>query len=277
MKRVWTTIAVVAVALAPLRADVMITQTITIEGPMAAAMGGQEPKILLRIKGNKSRTDADVMNTTMASITDLDTKQLIVLNGTDKTAQITALGVPAAAKPETPDAKPLDMDVTFKATGNTRKLEAGSCDDHSFSLTMDMAQFGNQAQMPPETAEMLKGVRIVANGISCIAKEGKGVAEFAAFQKAAVKGGLMSAAMGAMPGGGSGGGMEKLMSAVASAPGMPYVTEITMTFEGTGPMVDMMKQMGAVKIIQKTTNVSTDPIGDDMFKVPADYKITEKK
>ena len=276
MKRVWTTIAVVAIALAPLRADITITQTITIEGPMAAAMGGQEPKILLRIKGNKSRTDADVMNTTMASITDLDTKQLIVLNGTDKTAQITAIGAAAPAKPATPGSKPLDMDVTFKATGNTRKLEAGSCDDHSFSLTMDMAQFGNQAQMPPETAEMLKGVRIVANGISCIAKEGKGVAEFAAFQKAAVGSGLMSAAMGVAPGGG-GGGMEKLMAAVASAPGMPYITEITMTFEGTGPMVDMMKQMGAMKIIQKTTNVSTDSISDDLFKVPPDYKVTEKK
>ena len=277
MKRVWTTIAVVAISLAPLRADVTITQTITIEGPMAAAMGGQEPKILLRIKGNKSRTDADVMNTTMASITDLDTKQLIVLNGTDKTAQITAMGTGAPAKPETPGSKPLEMDVTFKATGNTRKVDAGSCDDHSFSLTMDMAQFGNQSQMPAETAEMLKGVRIVANGISCIAKEGKGVAEFAAFQKAAVGSGLMSAAMGTMPGGGGAGGMEKLMAAVASAPGMPYITEITMTFEGTGPMVEMMKQMGAMKIIQKTTNVSTDPIGDDLFKVPADYKITEKK
>jgi hypothetical protein len=276
MKRVWTTIAVVAISLAPLRADVTITQTISIEGPMAAAMGGQEPKILLRIKGNKSRTDADVMNTTIASITDLDTKQLIVLNGTDKTAQITALGAPPA-KPETPGGKPIDMDVTFKATGNTRKLEAGSCDDHSFSLTMDMSQFGNQAPMPPETAEMLKGVRIVANGISCIAKEGKGVGEFAAFQKAAVSGGLMAAAMGVMPGGAGGGGMEKLMSAVASAPGMPYITEIAMTFEGTGPMVDMMKQMGPMKIIQKTTNVSTDPISDDLFKVPADYKITEKK
>ena len=276
MKRVWTTIAIVALCLAPLGADVTITQKISIEGPMAAAMGGEEPKIVLRVKGNKSRSDADLMGTVIASITDLDKKQVIILNGSDKTAQVISMTEPAA-KPDSA-IQPPDVDVQFKATGNKRTLEAGSCDDHSFTVSLDMAQFGAGGQMPPEAVEMMKGVKIIANGVSCIAKEGKGVAEFSAFQKAAIKSGLMSAVMGQMPGGGvSGGGMDKLMSAVSAAPGLPYITEITMTFEGTGPMVDMMKQMGAMKIVQQITAVSTDAISDDLFTVPSDYKITEKK
>ena len=90
----------------------------------------------------------------------------------------------------------------------------------------------------------------------------------------------MASAMGGMTGGNpaaaKGGGMEKLMSAVTSAPGLPYITEITMTLQGEGPMVEMLKQMGPMKIIQKTTSVTTDALSDDLFKVPADYKVEKK-
>ena len=280
MKRVWTTIAIVTFCLAPLGADVTIIQTMSMEGAMAAAMGGQEPKIVMKIKGNKARSEADVMGNSMVSITDLDAKQLIILNSANKTAQVVALSATPAAKPDPAAPKMPDIDVNFKATGSKRTIEGVSCDDHSFSMSMDMAQFSAGQQMPPEAAEAMKGVKINAVGVTCIAKEGKGVADFSAFQKAAVNSGLMTAAMGGMmggnPGAAAGGGMEKLMSAVSSAPGLPYITEITMTIEGTGPMVEMLKQMGPMKIIQKTTSVTTDALSDDLFKVPADYKVEKK-
>jgi len=63
------------------------------------------------------------------------------------------------------------------------------------------------------------------------------------------------------------------MAAASSAPGLPYLTEITMTMEGTGPMVDAMKQMGPMKMIQKLSSVSTDAIADDLFKIPEGYTI----
>ena len=277
MKRVWTTFAIVAFCLAPLGADVTIIQTMSMEGPMAAAMGNQEPKIVMKIKGNKARTEADIMGNSMVSITDLDAKQLIILDSANKTAQVMSL-TGEAAKPDPAAPQIPDIDVNFKATGNKRTIEGVSCDDHSFAMSMDMSQFAPGGQMPPEAAEMMKGVKINANGVTCIAKDGKGVADFSAFQKAAVKSGLASAAMGGMMGGpnASRGGMDKLMSAVSSAPGLPYITEITMTVEGTGPMVDMLKQMGAMKVIQKTTSVTTDALSDDLFKVPADYKVEKK-
>lgn len=276
MKRVCTTMAVIAISLAPLRGDVTLTQTITVEGALAAAMGGQQPKIVIRVKGNKGRNDTDVMNSSTSAITDLDTKQLIFLDTINKTAQVIPLSAPAAEKPGTGATVP-GVDVQFKATGNKRTVEVGTCDDYSFVTSMDMAQFAGNAQMP-QAAEMMKGVTIVANGVTCIAKEGKGVAEYTAFWKAVLNAGVISAALGLSPADGKGGGgMEKLMSAISGAPGLPYVTDITLTAEGTGPMVEVIKQMGPLKITQKTTTVSTDALGDDVFKIPADYKITEKK
>lgn len=273
MKQLCTTVTILALALAPLRADVTIVQTMTMEGAMAAAMGGTQPKVTTRIKGNKTRTDADVMNSTVSSIMDLDTKQVIILNTAAKTAQITSLDAPTADKPQTPMP---DMNIEFKASGSKRTIENVSCNDHLFKVSMDMEQFSGQAQMPPDAAAMMKGITVIADGVSCIASEGKGVAEFIAFQKRAVQAGLMAVAMGTMPGGGKGGGLEKLMAAMSSAPGVPYVTEISISFEGTGPMVDMMKQMGPIKLIQKVTSVTTDPISDDLFTVPADFKVEKK-
>jgi hypothetical protein len=63
---------------------------------------------------------------------------------------------------------------------------------------------------------------------------------------------------------------------MAGVPGLPYLTEITMEFQGTGPMVDMMKQMGPMKMVQKISSVSTAPLADDLFTIPADYRIEKK-
>jgi hypothetical protein len=271
MKKLCTTVTILALALAPLRADVTITQTITMEGAMAAQMGGAKPTVVMKIKGNKVRADADVMGNTVSSIMDLETREVIVLNAAAKTAQVTSGATPA----DKPAAPAPEVKVEFKAAGTKRTIEGESCDDHTFKYSMDMTQF-SQGQMPPEAAEMMKGITVIADGVTCIAREGKGVAEYSAFQKAAVQKGMLAVAMGMSPVGGAGGGLEKLMAAMASAPGLPYITEISLSFEGTSPMVDMMKQMGGIKMTQKTTGVSTDPLPDDLFKVPADFKVEKK-
>jgi hypothetical protein len=70
-------------------------------------------------------------------------------------------------------------------------------------------------------------------------------------------------------------GMDKVMKAMSSLDGMSYLTEMTMTVEGTGQMADMMKQMGAMKITTRTTSVKTEAVSDDLFKVPEGYTITK--
>jgi hypothetical protein len=70
--------------------------------------------------------------------------------------------------------------------------------------------------------------------------------------------------------------MEKMMEASASAPGLPYLAEATMTLEGSGPMVEAMNQMGPMKIVQKISSVSTDLLGDELFLIPEGYTVEKK-
>ena len=66
------------------------------------------------------------------------------------------------------------------------------------------------------------------------------------------------------------------MKAMSSASGLAYLTEMTMTIEGTGQMAEMMKQMGPMKITQKVSSISADAISDDQFKVPEGFTIVKQ-
>jgi hypothetical protein len=120
----------------------------------------------------------------------------------------------------------------------------------------------------------MQDVKMVMNGSIWIARSGPGAAEFAAFSKAALDSKLLGALTG-MPSGTSG-PMEKMMQASASAPGLPYLAEATMTLEGSGPMVEAMNQMGPMKIVQKISSVSTDLLGDELFVIPEGYTVEKK-
>jgi hypothetical protein len=95
-----------------------------------------------------------------------------------------------------------------------------------------------------------------------------------AFNKAALASNLLGAISGMQAG--QAGGMDKMMAAIASAPGVPYLTEITMTVEGSGQMAQAMSQMGPTKMIQKASSVSTAAISDDIFRLPEGYTIEKK-
>lgn len=272
MKRLLLTLGIVALSLAPLSADLTITQTITLEGGLASMLGGMKPTLTTRIKGTKARTDIDVMDQKMTTIADLTTKEITVLNS----ANMTAMVMNAAAIPAAPAGTPMPkIDVTFKPTGQTKTVDGISCDDYALGMTIGLAEMAGGSQVPPDAAAMMKDVRIVMNGNSCIAKGGPGAEEYIAFQKAATAAALDAVLKGGLPGQQMQ-GFDKLFTATSSAPGLAYLTEIMMTVEGSGPMVDMLKQMGAMKMTQKVTSVSTDALADDLFTVPADYKIEKK-
>jgi hypothetical protein len=271
MKKLVVTAALIALAFIPLHADLTIVQTMTMEGPMAAIVGGQLPKITMRIKGTKARSDIETPAMNMVSITDLAQNQVIILNGITKTAQVIT---PESAAAGTSKLDLPDMDASYKPTGKTQTIDGQICLEHEFSMTLDMAQMTRQGQMPPEAAEMLKGVTMVMNGSIWTAKDAPGVPEYVTYMKSAMTSGLFSAISGMKPG--QSGGLDKLMAAASAAPGLPYLTEVTMTMEGTGPMVDVMKQMGPMKMIQKLSSVSTDAIPDELFQIPEGYTIEKK-
>jgi hypothetical protein len=272
MKKLIVTAALVALAFVPLHADLTIVQTMTMEGPTAAMTGGQMPKITMRIKGTKARSDIETPAMNIVSIADVTQNQIVLLNSVNKTAQVfTKESAAGGAKFDLPN-----FDASYKPTGKTQTIEGQVCHEHLFSMSVDMAQMaGANPQMPPEAAEMMKGVTMVINGSVWTAKDAPGVAEYAAYMKSALKSGLSGALSGMKPG--QSAGLDKLMAAASAAPGLPYLTEMTMTVEGTGPMVDAMKQMGGpMKMIQKLSSVSLDTIPDDLFKIPEGYTIEKK-
>jgi hypothetical protein len=273
MKRWLATLVMFAVCTAVVRADVTIVQTTTVEGGMAAmAPGGiPTPTITVRVKGMRSRTEIEAGSAmSVITITDLPAKQIIVLRPDQKTATI-GIASPAPATP--PSAVPpptLAVDGSVKPTGKSQAIDGIKCDEYTFTTTMDFSAFTG-GQMPPEAAAMMQGMKMVMAGSMWVAKDVPGAAEYVAYQKAVASSDMAAAAAGAA--GVSIPGMDKMAKAMSGVDGLAYLTEMTMTIEGTGQVADMMKQMGPMKMTMRTTSVKADALSDDLFKVPEGYTI----
>jgi hypothetical protein len=268
--RRWLAVFTFALAsAAPLAADIRVTSTTAIEGALAKAMGGMTPTIVMHIKGSKARADVDVGQVTVSTITDIASPQIILLNPAEKTAQVLAGG--KMAGDNVPPVIP-KIDVDLAPTGERQVIAGVSTEEHRVKMTLSMADAVATSQLPPQAVAAMKDVRMVMNGSMWIAKSGPGVAEYTAFQAAAAKAGLQF--MGAVPGMGAS-GLDQVMTAFAKANGLPYLTEMVMSFEGTGPIVEMMAKQGPIKIVTRVTDVSTAAIPDDVFVVPSDYKVVK--
>jgi hypothetical protein len=258
-----------------LSADVTVTSTTTVQGPMQAMMGGITPRMVMRIKGSKTRMDIDAGGQAMATIIDLAAKQVVLLRTDQKTATILTPGAMSPLAGQAPLAMP-KMEVSVKPTGQSRPIAGVPCDEFTVSMTMSMAPKGPEAgRGSAEAAAMFKDVRMLMKGSMWVAKSGPGVDDYVAFQKAAAKSELAEMLAGAIPGVGSG-GLNRMLTGVQDAPGLPYLTELNVSIEGTGPMVEAMKQQGTMKVTSRVTDVSTEAIADDTFSVPADYKVVKQ-
>ena len=274
MKRSVATVALIALCSVALGADVTVTTTTTIEGPLAAMMNGASPRMITRIKGMKSRTDLEFQDQTLSTIIDLATKQAVVLIPAQKTAQVVDAASVAARTGSTPGAP--RVDAVFEPTGRMQTINGQRCDEFRFSMSLDMSQAGAQApQIPKEAFEVLKDARMATKGVMCLAKTAPGAAEYAAFQKAAIAANLLSGAASLSGLGAAQGSIDQTMRLFARPEGIPYLVEADTSLEGTAPIIDLIKQLAAVKMINKVTEVSVAPIADDLFTVPADYTYTK--
>jgi hypothetical protein len=278
MKRWLTTGAILLICSAALHADITIVQTTTVEGgmaAMAAASGSPiSPKTTTRIRGMKSRTDIEAGPINVSTMVDLDTKQVIILRPDQKTATIIAAGAPAASgQTPAPTTTGPTIEASIKPTGKTQVVDGVKLEEYSFANTMDMSSMGG-AQMPPEALAAMQGMKMAMTGSMWIAKDVPGAGEYLAFQKAASASDIASVAASAsgmnIP------GMDKMMKAMAAASGLTYLTEMTVSVEGTGPMADMMRQMGPMKITTKVSSVKNEAVGEDVFKVPEGYTVVKQ-
>jgi hypothetical protein len=270
MKRWVTTFAAVLFCSSALHADITIVQSTTVEGGMAAmaAQSGANvnPRTTQRIKGMKSRTDIEAGPINISTIVDLDTKQVIILNAAQKTATISTPGDTRTPPPATTTGP--TVDGSLKPTGKSQVVDGIKLDEYTFNTSVDMSTMGG-ANVPPEAAAMMQGVKMLMNGSFWVGKDVPGAEEYLAYQKAANAANMLGGA--AANAGMNVPGMEKMTKAMAGMNGLTYLTEMTMTIEGTGQMADMMRQMGPMKVTRKVSSVSSEKIGDDQFKVPEGY------
>ena len=262
--RTWlVTVVVLGVCGVPLRGDIRVTQSRTVDGPAAVLMpaAGQQ-RVTMRIRGMKARTDVETYGHTVTAITDVEKQQVMMLRTGSNIAQvITPESVAAGGRWQTPA-----IDVSLKPTGKSRMIHGVSCDEHSFTMRMDMASVPNP-HIPPEA---MKGASMRMDGSIWIGRSAPGAAEWVAFNRAAVNSNLLSAITGVA----SEPWMDKLHEIAATA-GIPYLIEMTTRYEGTGAMMDLMKGIGNMKMIQKVT-VSTAPIAADLFELPAGYTLEQR-
>jgi hypothetical protein len=277
MKRWLATVLVFGISSAIVRADITVVQTTTVEGgaaAMAPAGTNMSPKITMRVKGLKSRTDMELPPTlNSSSIVDVAAKQLITLQHDQKTAQTADTSAPAMeVGGKTPPAMTVSVDAAPPAaTGKSQVIDGLKCDEYTFSTSMNLAEVTG-GQLPPEAAEMMKGLTMVMKGSMWVAKTAPGAEEYVAYQRALAKTDLAAATLKTT--GVSLPGLDKMMKAMSTVDGVPYLTVMDMTVEGTGQMADMMRQMmGGMKVTTKVTSLTTDAIGDDACKVPAGYTV----
>src|SRR5262245_8666556 len=184
MKRWSATLLVLAVCSAVVHAEVTIVQKTTVEGGAAAmAPGGMpSPTMTNRIKGMKGRTDIDMgmpnMPANMSTITDVAAKQVILLDHNSKTARISTAGEKPPAAAAT-----LQVDGSVTPTGKSQTIDGYKCDEYAFTTSLSMSDMTGGAQMPPEAAAAMQGIKMVMKGSLWVAKDAPGMAEWRAYQK----------------------------------------------------------------------------------------------
>ena len=144
--------------------------------------------------------------------------------------------------------------VSFKPSGQTKKLLGRTCTRYTLRSSRPTWFFEE-----PFT--------ITARGQVWLALDGRDVAEYLAFTKAAAAAGLRTSPLfqGPQPW-----GMAEIEH-VSSQHGMRLQEEMQFKFERSDPLAQGTSRPATIDATVKITGISTDPIPDDLFTVPAGY------
>jgi hypothetical protein len=243
-------------------ADVTITQTTTGKGlGMTGSVSGTT-----YIKGNKMRVDSVHRGTTQSMIFDLDAQKLYMFDSKKKQADAWDMAAFAEELGNSVDAS--TMTASFKPSGESRQIAGKNATGYEMLVSMKSAMGGSPDMM----------MTVTLQGPVWIVKDAPGTADYVKFYKAAVdKGWIFSDPRGAKAQPGQAKAMAEMYKAIAAAGGIAYQTDMNVKLGGEGPMAAMMAKMGNVSMGTVTDSVETGSLPDDLFTVPAGYKISEKK
>ena len=233
-------------AVSPASADLGLTMTMSMNAGGMAVNATMET----RVKGLKMRSDVKMMQQDMSVFFDAAAKQLLTVNHV--TREITSTD-PAALAGNFPVAFG-EAAVGMKPTGQTKEILGRACQGYTIEMTVPMS-LGQEA------------ITMRMSGTVWVADKGPGVEEYKAVTRAASESGFSTSFMAQGP---TTKAMVEMQKAMAQA-GMPLAQEFQMTMEGTGQAAAALAQFGNMTIATTVTAISTDPIPDEVFSLPAGY------
>ena len=255
MRRLLTSAALVLALAAPAAADVTVSATTSGKG-----MGmGANAESTTYIQGGRMRSDTQTGKQLVSTIIDLEKQRLVTLDHRKKEAEVHDLAKMAAEMQQAIKGTPT---VSFTPNGQTRQILDQTCAGYDVRVEMPFAMGGEGMNM-----------NVVLSGPVWIAKGAPGSADYAAFYtQAAEKGMFFTDPRQARAAPGHAKSMAEMYRAVAETGGVPYAMEVTIKFEGQGPMAAMMSRMGNTTMTTTVTNVSAGPVAAELFDVPAGWK-----
>lgn len=256
--RVMTAVAFSALLAAPVFADVTVNQKTSGKGALGAAAAGDSVQYL---KGSKMRIDQARGDDQTSMIIDADAQRMISLNHKKKEAEIYDMTKMAADMQKIQSS---DIKANVTPTSQTRQIAGQTCTVHNIEIEIPMTMGNNSMSM-------------VMAGPACLVKNAPGAKDYETFYKTAVEKGLFfSDPRQARAQPGQAKGMARLYQEMASR-GLPYAQEFTMKFQGNDMMAGMMNKMGGATMSTEVTSVTTGPLADSLFEIPAGYKQKQQK
>ena len=248
--------------LAPAHADVTIKATTTGKG---LGMSGTMPNVTY-IKGQKMRVETELQKKSLVSIFDVENQKMYVLDTKKMEAEVWDMATFSQELSSSVSVEGGSASLT--PNGQTKTVAGQSADGYDVEVIVP-ATIGGAGGMK---------VTVAQTGTSWIVKDAPGAAEYAAFyQSAAEKGWIFSDPNAAKGAPGQAKAMAQMFTQFARVGGLPYETEVDIKIQGDGPMAALMSRMGGVSMLTTTESVDTNPISDDLFQVPADYKLKQKQ
>jgi hypothetical protein len=255
MKRILMFVAV----LAPLSISSPALADVTVTSHVTGKTGSGES--ISYVKGLKMRSDSTLGTTQTSAIIDIETQKFISINHAKKEAVVISMAQfrENAAK-AAPGARAA---ATLTPTGETKEIAGRQCAGYTTKVSAPLPIGGDTSST------------MVLSGPVFIAKGAPGTEDYLRFYGgAAEKGFMLSDPRQSKGPKGPGQGMADLYKAIVGTGGIPYSMDLSMTVEGTSPLVAMMKKgMSGVMISTVVTKVVTGDIPAGMFEIPAGYAV----
>jgi hypothetical protein len=160
------------------------------------------------------------------------------------------------------------MKASITPNGRTKTIAGRSAAGYDMAISVPTTMGGN--------ADMAMTVNLT--GPVWIVKGAPGSADWANFYKQAASKGFIFGDPRAVKGSpGQAKAMVEMYRKMAELGGIAYETETSLKVDGSGPMAGLMAKMGGATMNTSVTDVNAGALADDVFAVPAGYKLKERK